>query len=129
MAKRKHPDAAPGETEAERTGMEKILREARERAQRKREASDREYEATWAELRAAVARGEITREEILSGYTAAPIRVSVGDSNFEISITASIRDVPAPEAAPTRPAAVLPFRPKDAKPRASATAASSRRSQ
>jgi hypothetical protein len=108
MAKRNRPADAPGESEAVETGLQRIQRQVQERAQREREARQKEYDAAWADLRAAVARGEITRQELLGDHTAEPIRVSIGDSNFEISIAATVREVPA--AQPARPAAdVLAF--------------------
>jgi hypothetical protein len=115
MAKRNRP-AASGESQTAETGLQRMQREAQERAQRRHEAREQEYENRWAGLRAALERGEISREELLGEHVSAPIRVTVGDTHFEISFAATVRDVPAAEAQPTRPAEVLPFPPK---PRAS----------
>lgn len=111
MAKRNRP-AASGESQTAETGLQRMQREAQERAQRRREARDQEYENRWAELRAALERGEISREELLGDHLSAPIRVTVGDTRFEISFAATVREVPAAEAQPTQPAEVLPFPPK-----------------
>lgn len=112
MAKRNRPAAAPDGNAGE-TGLQRMQRQAQERARREREARDQEYEESWAELRAALARGEISREKLLGDHTSAPIRVSIGDTNFEISIAATVREVPVREV-PARPAEVLPFRQKRA---------------
>jgi hypothetical protein len=112
MAKRNRPSAS-GESQTVETGLQRMQREVQERAQRRREAREQEYENRWAEQRAALERGEISREELLGEHVSAPIRVTVGDTHFEISFAATVRDVPAPESKPAKPAAeVLPFPPK-----------------
>lgn len=76
----------------------RIEREVRERCEAKRRKKLADDEAAWAELRAAVARGEITREEILGQYQTQPIRLTIGSDRFDVRIQATVTPVESPAA-------------------------------
>jgi len=83
-----------------------------EAAERERQAEERRA-AEWAEfapLREAIARGEITREELLGQSQTEPIRLTIGDTALEIRLTATVREAPAAPPAKPEKAEVIAFR-------------------
>lgn len=105
MGNRKQPAEAgtgrkdPAEASAAESEdfFSRIEREVRERCEAKRLKKIADDEAAWAELRAAVARGEITREEILAEYQAQPIRLTIGTDSLEVRIQATATPAVDPE--------------------------------
>lgn len=86
---------------------QRMLRAVRSRCDAHRKQNFTDDEAAWADLRQAVARGEITREELLTGYAAEPVRLTIGDTRLEIGAPATIREVPT--IADSEQSTVIPF--------------------
>lgn len=107
-AKPTAPAARPAPApEEEEDFLARVGREANERCAAKRQQRMAEQDAAWAELRAAVARGETTLEEILS-QPIPPIRLEIGTDRFELNPSTGALERAAPPA--PRQAEVLPFR-------------------
>lgn len=108
-----NPAMARKKRETADEAHQRFLREVLERAARRQKELDHEVEAAWANLRAAIDRGEITREELLGASAAPvaadPIRLTIGSTTLEVILSASIREVPAEPAKPAKPAEVIAF--------------------